>query len=63
MVLLHECIQRRMTHQMAYSPYTPKKEDLEIPEDWAWAEADRLEEESKAAEEEEAVEVKGEEHA
>lgn len=46
--VLHECVQRRMTDTMAYSPYTPSKEDLEVPENWAWMEADRLEEESKA---------------
>lgn len=53
--VLHECVQRRMTATMAYSPYSPSKEELEVPEDWNWMEADRLEEESQAAMEDEVV--------
>ena len=51
--LVHEYVQKRMTHTMAYSPYTPTKEDLEIPEDWKWMEENRLAELEEAGNEDE----------
>jgi hypothetical protein len=50
--ILHECVQRRMEHVMAYSPYTPSKEDLIVPENWKYMEAERLAAIEEASQEE-----------
>ena len=50
--VLHECVQRRMEHVMAYSPYTPSKEDLIVPENWKYIEAERLAAIEEASQEE-----------
>ena len=37
---------------MAFSPYTPTKEELVVPEDWKWMEEKRLQDIDEASKEE-----------